>query len=417
MEKFSLELESGEEGDLIFDLEEGPDLVQIMTIHAAKGLEFKYVFLVSMVNLRFPSTERHDKIEIPPDLLKEKPPEGDVHLQEERRLCYVAMTRAKNGLFFTSSLNYGGKQKKKLSRFLIEMGFNQEAKSKAQTKNDFKAEPQELESIVLEENSLFLPNKFSFSQLNEFEQCPLKYKYKYVYKLFPKGKAVFSFGTTIHNTLQKFLKLKNEKIIALDLFGNEKEENKNKAGLKDLLEIYEKSWLDDWYESKKQKQNYRKLGETILKSFYEKAEKDPPQVFTFDDGSLALEVPFALDIEGYNLRGRIDRIDQTKEGVIIIDYKTGKAKEKLEKSDKEQLLLYQIAVREVYGLEVAQLKYNYLEEGREVAFLGKEQEMEEFKAKIVNKIEKIRQGQFPPTPGFNCQFCDFHDICPSAQKP
>jgi len=117
------------------------------------------------------------------------------------------------------------------------------------------------------------------------------------------------------------------------------------------------------------------------------------------------------------LRGRIDRIDQTKEGVIIIDYKTGKAKEKLEKSDKEQLLLYQIAVREVYGLEVAQLKYNYLEEGREVAFLGKEQEMEEFKAKIVNKIEKIRQGQFPPTPGFNCQFCDFHDICPSAQKP
>ncbi|MBM4177600.1 ATP-dependent helicase, partial [Candidatus Gribaldobacteria bacterium] len=416
MEKFSLELESGEQGDLIFDLEEGPDLVQVMTIHAAKGLEFKYVFLVSMVDRRFPSTERQDKIEIPSELLKEKAPEGDVHLQEERRLCYVAMTRAKNGLFFTSGLNYGGKQKKKLSRFLIEMGFNQEASSKKLAKDEIQEESKETEAIILEENNFFLPDKFSFSQLSEFEQCPLKYKYKYVYKLFPKGKAVFSFGTTIHNTLQKFLKLKNEKIIALDLFGNEEQENKNKVSLTDLMEIYEKSWIDDWYESKKQKQDYYKSGKVILKNFYEKSQKNPPQVLAFDDGSLALEVPFALDIEGYNLRGRIDRIDKTKNGVVIIDYKTGKAKEKLEKSDKEQLLLYQIAIKEAYGLEVAELKYHYLEQDKEVSFLGKEQEMTEFKAKIVDEIEQIRQGKFSATPGFNCQFCDFNDICNFAQK-
>ena len=85
-----------------------------MTIHGSKGLEFKYVFLVNMVDRRFPTTERKDPIPLPDDLVKEITPGDNHHLEEERRLCYVAITRAKNGLFLTTADDYGGARKKKL---------------------------------------------------------------------------------------------------------------------------------------------------------------------------------------------------------------------------------------------------------------------------------------------------------------
>src|SRR3989338_3616439 len=98
-------------------------MLKVMTIHGAKGLEFKYVFLVNMVDRRFPTDQRKDPIELPDALIKDIKPKGDAHLQEERRLCYVAMTRAKKELYFTSAEDYGGQRRKKLSRFLVEMGF------------------------------------------------------------------------------------------------------------------------------------------------------------------------------------------------------------------------------------------------------------------------------------------------------
>jgi DNA helicase-2/ATP-dependent DNA helicase PcrA len=54
-------------------------------------------------------------------LIKEILPEGDIHTQEERRLMYVAMTRAKQGLYLTSAADYGGARHKKISKFLVEL--------------------------------------------------------------------------------------------------------------------------------------------------------------------------------------------------------------------------------------------------------------------------------------------------------
>jgi len=114
MREINLEIEAGEEGKLQFDPDQGPDMVKVMTIHGAKGLEFKYVFLVNMVDKRFPTMERKELIELPDDLIKDIKPTGDVHLQEERRICYVAITRAKREIYFTSAEDYGGARKKKL---------------------------------------------------------------------------------------------------------------------------------------------------------------------------------------------------------------------------------------------------------------------------------------------------------------
>jgi len=81
------------------------EAVQVMTIHKAKGLEFPVVFMVGLVDRKFPTTARRSTIELPDGIIKDKLPEGDFHQQEERRLFYVAMTRAKQGLYFTSAGN------------------------------------------------------------------------------------------------------------------------------------------------------------------------------------------------------------------------------------------------------------------------------------------------------------------------
>ena len=102
-------------------LEEGPERIKIMTVHGAKGLEFPFVFIVNLVDKRFPSIARREQIEVPKDLIKEILPGGDIHLQEERRLFYVACTRAREGLYFSSAKDVGGKTTKKPSRFLFEI--------------------------------------------------------------------------------------------------------------------------------------------------------------------------------------------------------------------------------------------------------------------------------------------------------
>ncbi|MFA5116490.1 MAG: UvrD-helicase domain-containing protein, partial [Candidatus Omnitrophota bacterium] len=96
------------------------DAVNLLTIHKAKGLEFRVVFIVSLVQGRFPWPRRKQPIEVPDALIKEIIPLGDFHIQEERRLFYVAMTRAKEELYLTSAEDYGGKRMKRLSQFVPE---------------------------------------------------------------------------------------------------------------------------------------------------------------------------------------------------------------------------------------------------------------------------------------------------------
>ncbi len=404
MEQMTLEIESGEEGKLEFDPEQGPDMIKVMTIHGAKGLEFKYVFLVGMVDRRFPTDQRKDPIELPDALIKDIKPTGDVHLQEERRLCYVAMTRAKNGLYFTSADDYGGQRKKKLSRFLTEMGYKQEDLSSVAESELLKERNKVI--AIKPKYSYAIPDHFSFSQLAIYEKCPLQYKFQYILKIPQKGKAVFSFGSTVHNTFHQFLKLVNE---------NPSSAEATEGSLKNLREIYERNWIDEWYESKKQKQDYRKNGERIIKNFYDNFLKNPPKLLEIN-GSLALETPFNLKIGEDTIYGRIDRIDNNDGEIEIIDYKTGKPKEKLTPEEKEQLLIYQMAAQEVLDIKPHKLTYHYLEEDKKISFLGTEHEIENLREKIKGIIKKIKNNEFDAKPGFNCEYCDFKDLCDFAQR-
>lgn len=393
VEEINFQLQSGDDGKLEFDLLSSPNSVKLMTIHGAKGLEFKYVFLVSMVDKRFPSIERKDPIEIPEELIKDIKPKGDMHLQEERRICYVAMTRAKKGLYFTFSYDYGGQRAKKPSQFLIQMGYKDKELSKNDTDNNLIT--QKNKAPIFERiNPEYLPKHFSFSQLSAFEKCPLQYKFNFILKVPVKGKAAFSFGKTIHNALCEFLK-------------------QPQLTIEELNNIYKKNWINEWYETKKQKEEYLQLGKKILESFYKDFASGDSKVATVGD-KLALELPFNLKINDYDLYGVIDRIDTTKDGIEIIDYKTGQSKDKLDTESKFQLLIYQIACQEVLGIEPSKLTYYYLEDNKKLSFLGTEKEKQDQKNKIIDIIEKIKNSDFKATPGWQCQYCDFKDICDFA---
>src|ERR1700693_1702081 len=85
------------------------DAVHLMTVHGAKGLEFPHVFLLRLNNKAFPASERTRVFEFPAELMKEGAPAEQFHIQEERRLFYVALTRARERLTITTLTDKKGK--------------------------------------------------------------------------------------------------------------------------------------------------------------------------------------------------------------------------------------------------------------------------------------------------------------------
>src|SRR6202022_4890828 len=78
------------------------DAVRLMTVHGAKGLEFPHVFVLRVNKNKFPQPERPHVFQFPAALMKEGSPEEQFHNQEERRLFYVALTRAEERLTITT---------------------------------------------------------------------------------------------------------------------------------------------------------------------------------------------------------------------------------------------------------------------------------------------------------------------------
>ncbi len=403
--------EAGDEGGLGLDPEAGPDTVKIMTVHASKGLEFKYVFLVNLVDQRFPTIRKSEVIAIPNDLVKEPVREGDVHMEEERRLFYVAMTRAKQGLFFCSASNYGGTRKKKLSRFLMELGYSEEGiqeTKETDLKEQFLRKTEK--RIQTQTCVLKIPNQFSFTQLKVFDTCPWQYRYAHLLKVPIPGRAGFSFGQTMHLTLQRFFEQIKERGSRQQASLFEAQGGKAEPpGLEELLGLFEVFWVDDWYLDSKQKKEYKIKGKKILKDFYQKyAPCFPVPLF--------IEKEFRLKVGGSTLIGKIDRIDLLEDGKVeVLDYKTGKVPENEKKIDpwsKNQLYIYQMAVESLLNKQVGKVTFYYLQENKPISFLGTPEQLDEVREKIKERIAQIQTSRFDPTPKpFACRYCDFKGIC------
>jgi DNA helicase-2/ATP-dependent DNA helicase PcrA len=232
------------------------------------------------------------------------------------------------------------------------------------------------------------PAQFSYSQLNDFEACPLKYKYQHYLKLPVPGNCHLSFGQSMHKVFEEYLNLYKTSLemAQQDLFGGAKQ-----PGLpefKQLDELYEKHWVDDWYKDQYEKMSFKKRGRDMLMTFYERLKQQPVT-------PKHIEKFFKLKIGSYNFVGKIDRIDSISGGISIIDYKTGKAKKNgNKKKDLDQLHIYQWAAEEFLKEKVLNLKYWYLLEDLPENQFKEEQiaspkDLADLKSRLQDAIERI----------------------------
>ncbi|MBD3251852.1 Dna2/Cas4 domain-containing protein, partial [Candidatus Uhrbacteria bacterium] len=417
LDELQLEIDSGEEGALKVNPDEGPELVKILTVHASKGLEFKHVFLVSMVDQRFPTRRRSDAIPLPDGLVKERLNEGDAHVEEERRLFYVAVTRAKDTITFTGADDYGGTRAKKPSPFLTEAGIDltDQHRNPSSDLLNLKSAPSAERKAVDIREIFPLKRRFSYTQLAAFRSCPMQYKFAHLYRIPILGSFQKSFGQSVHLALHDVLKLHQDRgqMQQGDLFGNAGVRESGSADgfrvtKEEAEKIYKERWIDEWYPSREKHDEFFQEGLKAVRAFIEECSSNPPKV-------KALESPFDWRIGQHSLKGAIDRIDQNEDGSITIyDYKTGQPKEsdQLSSEDKEQLRIYQLAMEEK-GERVARLALVYVRGMvvSDVDLLEGEKKID-FKEKLLDRMNAVLTSDYPANPSpFVCKYCDFRDIC------
>lgn len=389
------------------------EAVNILTVHSSKGLEFPVVFIVNLVTQRFPTRGRREQIPVPSDLIKEVLPEGDANLEEERRLFYVAMTRAKDYLFLTAANYYGeGKRERKISPFVIEaLGESVIEKNILRQKLESSVQQLSLIDILSQTRAIkdaeetatiaeaaathYPVNFLSYSQIQTFESCPLHYRLKYILKIPSAPVPSLSFGTSVHAVLRDYYQaiIRDEEIPE-----------------KFIEKLLENSWIGEGYSSRSHEKNAYQHAALILNEYIKKNGIHKP---------LAVETPFQFYLGKMKVGGRIDRVDQLEDGRIeIIDYKTGTNQTDEKKIVKDvQLTMYALAAMSVRD-EIFNktpdnivLSLYYLESGDKLSTTRTEEQLDEAKEFFIKKAEEISKSDFQCTGGMMCKNCEYKMLC------
>lgn len=374
--------------------------VNILTVHSSKGLEFPVVFLTNLVSQRFPTNRRPEPLPIPEDLIKESLPKGDFHLQEERRLAYVGMTRARDQLFLTAADFYGdSNRKKKLSPFVFEALGDQLSNVFLATKNkktsfqDFKKHNNS-NSVNNKKQDLKI-NFLSYSQIETFRICPLHYKLRYILKIPTRPSAALSFGSSMHKAMQDFYSA-----VSIN----------NKPSEKLILDCLHKNWISVGYESKSHEKDAFEGAQKMLKEYL---------CTSFDKGRIpiALEQSFKIRIASdLKIGGKIDRIDDLGNGKIeIVDYKTGERVPDQKEVDKNmQMTLYALAAEEIYKKKPEQIKLSlyYFEEQKKLSTTRNSKDLDGLKQEILKIRDEIENSDFKCSGHYICQTgCEYSMFC------
>jgi DNA helicase II / ATP-dependent DNA helicase PcrA len=411
------------EGDIQIEDETSDDAVQLMTVHAAKGLEFPHVFILRLSRHDFPSGARRPQFEFPVALMKEEQPKGDFQKQEERRLFYVALTRAQQRLTLSTIVT----ERKRPSPFLEDILGNAriqkgdiaqsaptvdvpssedmgapvpERAAQAELFAQASGETRARSQIPSWARSYHPPRpeplQLSASAIETYERCAMKYLFQYAWHIRRGPSAPMTFGNVMHTTIREFV-AESRKRVPLKL--------------EELLAIYEREWKSAGFPDSYQEEEYRKAGREQLEAFYRRFVTETPDV-------LYQEKPFELHLEhDLVVTGRIDQVNRLDGRTVeIVDYKTGKVRSADKAADDMQLSIYALAAREVFDLEPERLIFYYLMSGETVACVRDGKALDLAKEKIAVIADQIRAGEFPPNPGRNCSYCEFKPLCPAHEQ-
>jgi DNA helicase-2/ATP-dependent DNA helicase PcrA len=400
-------------GVIPMESNESENAVRLMTVHGAKGLEFPHVFILRANANSFPSSYKETLVAFPRELRDEdsitEADDKTLYGQEERRLFYVAMTRARDSLHIYSRQGRG-KTNKNPDGYMRELIENRSLSGSltaipargAQTSLDIFAEasltyPAESQTNLWFELPVLegLQSRLSASAVDTYERCGLQFKLERDWRLSAKPAAAMQYGAAIHRVLKTYFDS-----IAL---GRPKTDD-------ELIDLFRRDLADSKILEPYQHELYENQGVEQLRDFLAAVRLRTPQV-------LHTEQSFEIRLGETVVAGRIDRIDQRPDGsVAIVDYKTGKARDQEDADESLQLSLYAIAAREKWGYNVGALIFYNLEENVPVVTARSEGQLLEARGRVEAAARGIAAGMFEAKTGMHCNFCAYRSLCPEKEK-
>lgn len=375
------------EGELLADT----DAVDIVTVHQAKGLEWPIIFMPALTNKRFPSfmSGREREWLLDDDVFPERQRRRyQGTLEEERRLFYVAMTRARDCLYLSRFLHMKNVQGP--SPFFTEIAGKL---TKPQAVLPLPGPP---EAVRDEEPP---PLEVSFSDVAMFEDCG--YRYRLANQLgFEQELAVeLGYGKALHHVLRRVADT-----------AREKGRVPSAAAIERLVD-------DEFYLPLADKPAFDRMyaaGGRLVQRYVRDYSGDLRRVW-------ATERPFALHVTDGIIAGRADVILDVEDGrrgsLALVDYKIAKADEREERY-QQQLQVYAAAGRGE-GLSVAAAYLHELKDGRRTGVDVSATAAKDTVAQASQAVTRIRRGEFSPAPTKSkCRTCDYHRVCRhTAHRP
>jgi DNA helicase-2/ATP-dependent DNA helicase PcrA len=394
---------------------EDEDAVRLMTVHGAKGLEFAHVFILRATSPSFPASYRETLVEFPGELSDPDSAAGGddrtLYPQEERRLFYVAMTRARDSLHLYGKQGIG-RVDKTPPGYMRELINNPKLQPWLRARQALPSQPELIDLAAAADATqtegsrlpawLALPAiagldaRLSATAVETYETCPLQFKFEREWKLARQVHAAMQYGAAMHRVLRTYYD-------SLRLGKARSDE--------ELLQLFRDDLAASRIQDNYQRELYLKQGIEQLQDFLTGTRSTPPREV------LHTEEWFEVQIAGTKVAGRIDRMDRTADGsVAIVDYKTGKARSQEDADESLQLSIYAMAAREKWGYPVGALVFHNLEGNVPVVSRRSEFQLESAREQVLDAARGIAAGNFDPKTGRHCNFCAFRGLCPAQEK-
>jgi DNA helicase-2/ATP-dependent DNA helicase PcrA len=385
------------------------DAVRLMTAHSAKGLEFDHVFILRANSNSFPCSYKEPLVEFPRELRDSDsvaPGEGkELHNQEERRLFYVAMTRARDSL--TIYARQGRGRDKTPDGFMRDLiadpglgrwlrkrdarGFQTDLFARATTA----AAMPRLQEWLFQHAALDQRVRLSASAVESYETCPLQFKLEREWRIPGEVPAAMQYGAAIHRVLRSYY----DSVRYSRPLTEEK-----------LLELFRAELAAARIQDAYQHALYEKQGTKQLLEFLAASRHTNPSVAHTEEF-------FEMQVGPSSVVGRIDRIDEAGSGkMVITDYKTGKPKSQEDADTSLQLSIYALAALEKWGYDVDHLAFHNLEDNSVMRTRRSRLQLEEAKARVEEVAQQVGEAKFEPNPGYHCRFCAYCSLCPATEK-